>query len=143
MCQVWLLPDTKDGQCAQLFHSFTVYVKGASPFDATCCLQIPENPMYHRNLFPLQLFLPHLCVLHCNPRPRRDQRHKQCCLFLPTCPLPLSSAKALLQCPRTGTTLRWSTFRFRPNQSRQLCSKIGQVVHCQVDGSALVRCIVQ
>ena len=32
MCQVWLLPDTQDGQCAQLFHSFTVYVKGASPF---------------------------------------------------------------------------------------------------------------
>ena len=51
--------------------------------------------------------------------------------------------QALLQCPRTGTTLRWSTFRFRPNQSRQLCSKIGQIVHCQVDGSAVVRCIVQ
>ena len=32
MCQVWLLPDTWDGQCPQLLHSFTVYVKGASPF---------------------------------------------------------------------------------------------------------------
>ena len=33
MCQVWLLPDTQDGQCPQIFHSFTVYVKGASPFE--------------------------------------------------------------------------------------------------------------
>ena len=32
MCQVWLLPDTQDGQCPQIFHSFMVYVKGASLF---------------------------------------------------------------------------------------------------------------
>ena len=29
--QVWLLLDTYDGQCAQLFHIFTIYVKGATP----------------------------------------------------------------------------------------------------------------
>ena len=33
MCRVWLLPDTSDGHCPQIFHSFTVYVKGASPFE--------------------------------------------------------------------------------------------------------------
>ena len=28
-----IAPGHQDGQCAQLFHSFMVYVKGASPFD--------------------------------------------------------------------------------------------------------------
>ena len=33
MCQVWSLPDPYDGQGSQFFHNFTVYVKGASPFE--------------------------------------------------------------------------------------------------------------
>ena len=39
VCRVWSLPDSQDGQCTQLFVSFTVYVKVASPFQITLTTQ--------------------------------------------------------------------------------------------------------
>ena len=35
VCQVGSLLDTYDSQCTQIYHSFTVYLKGASPFAIT------------------------------------------------------------------------------------------------------------
>ena len=34
VCQVGSLLDTYDSQCTQIYHSFTVYLKGANP--STC-----------------------------------------------------------------------------------------------------------
>ena len=35
VCQIWSLPDAQDGLYPQIFRSFTVYVKGASPFGSS------------------------------------------------------------------------------------------------------------
>ena len=40
LCQRWLLPDTQDGQYPQIFRSFMVNVKGASPFVDTFCVNL-------------------------------------------------------------------------------------------------------